>query len=154
LAEPLLRKKLPVPWVLAFGFALIWFLTLHRQHPTVPGSALTWERLNLRRVQCVRKVDQAALSPNSDVFDAAQIPAVYLVHPRANTTLADLGDWSEFTTWAIQTRPAWISVDADLAAQYRVTPVQLDQFLQNELGYTPHLCPAEAQLAIYTNDSR
>ncbi len=154
LAEPLLRKKLPVPWVLAFGFALIWFLTLHRQHPTVPGSALTWERLNLRRVQCVRKVDQAALSPNSEVFDAAQIPAVYLVHPRANTTLADLGDWSEFTTWAIQTRPAWISVDADLAAQYRVTPVQLDQFLQNELGYTPHLCPAEAQLAIYTNDSR
>jgi hypothetical protein len=152
LAVPLLRKKPPVPWVLAFGFTLIWFLTLHRHHPATPGSALTGERLNLRRIQCVRNVDQAALSSNSAVFDIALIPAVYLVHPRTGTAPADLRDWSQFTTWAAQTRPAWISVDADLATQYHVTPMQLDQFLQNELGYTQHLCPAEAQLAIYTND--
>lgn len=154
LAEPLLRKNPPVPWVLAIGFALIWLLTLHRHHPTAPESALTGERLNLRRVQCARNVDRAAVSPNSVIFDAARIPAIYLVHPRTNTAPAALRDWSEFKIWAVQTRPAWISVDADLATQYHVTPMQFAQFLQNNMGYSPHLCPAEAQLAIYTNDYR
>ena len=154
LAEPLLPKKPPFSWVLVCGFALIWFLTLHRHHPTAPGSALTLERLNLRRVQCARNVDRDAVSPNSAIFDAVQIPAIYLIHPRTTTTPADLQDWSELETWAAQTRPAWISVDADLATQYRVTPMQLDQFLQDDMGYSPHLCPAEAMLAIYTNDNR
>ena len=89
LAKPLLRERPPVPWVLAAGFALIWFLTFHRQHQTAPGSALTGERLNLRRVQCARSVDQAAVSPNSAILDAAQIPAIYLVHPRTSVGGAD-----------------------------------------------------------------
>jgi len=154
LAKPLLRERPPVPWVLAAGFALIWFLTFHRQHQTAPGSALTGERLNLRRVQCARSVDQAAVSPNSAILDAAQIPAIYLVHPRTSTAPGTLPDWAGFKAWAVQTRPAWISVDADLATQYWVTPMQLDEFLQDDMGYTAHPCPAEAQLAIYTNGDR
>jgi len=154
LARPLLRERPPVPWVLAAGFALIWLLTLHRQHQTVQGSVLTLEQRNLRRVQCAREVDRTAVSPNAAVFDAAQIPAIYLVHARVDSDPADLRDWPAFKAWAVQTRPAWISVDADLAKRYRVTLAQVDQFLQDELGYTQHLCPAEAQLAIYTNGKR
>ena len=154
LARPQLWEKPPVPWVLAAGFALIWFLTLHRHHPTVPGSALTGEQLNLRRIQCARAVDRDAMSPNSAIFDTANIPLVYLVHPRINTAAVGVLDWPEFKARTAGTRPAWISVDAELATQYHVTPMQLDQFLRNDMGYTPHVCPAEAQLAIYTNDGR
>ena len=154
LARPLLRERPPVPWVLGVGFALIWLLTLHRQQQTVAGSGLTLEQRNLRRVQCAREIDQAAVSQNSSVFDAATIPAIYLVHPQMSIAPATLLEWAGFKAWAVQTRPAWIAVDADLATQYGVTPMQLAQFLQEELGYTLHLCPAEAQLAIYTNDKR
>jgi hypothetical protein len=153
-ARPLLRKRPPTVWVLGAGFALIWLLTLHRQHSTVARSVLTLEQRNLRRVECMREVDQAAASANSAVFDAAQIPAIYLAHPRTDVGITDLRDWPAFKAWAMQTRPAWISVDGDMARRYGVTPIQVDGFLQSDMGYTQHVCPAEAQLAIYTNDAR
>ena len=151
LAQPLLPKRAAVAWVLACGFFLIWLTTVHRHHPTMPGSALTLERLNLRRVECVRDADQAAAAAHSAIFDAARIPAIYLARQRTATTPADLGDWSAFKTWAAHIQPAWISVDANVAALYAVTPMQLDQFLRNDMGYTLHTCSADAQLAIYVS---
>jgi hypothetical protein len=65
-----------------------------------------------------------------------------------------LQDWAAFKAGAVRVRPAWISVDAELARQYGVTPMQLDQFLQDDMGYTLHLCPVDAQLAIYANDKQ
>jgi hypothetical protein len=150
MAGPLLRMRPPVPWMLAPGCALIWFTMLHRQHPTVAGSPLTLERLNLRRVQCARGVDQFAAPQNPAVFDAAAIPVVYLVHARTSTGAADLPGWVQFKAWAMERRPAWISADAELATQYGVTPGQVDRFLREELGYVPHVCAAEAEITIYT----
>jgi len=153
MSGPLLRTKPPAPWMLVPGFALIWFTTLHRQHPTAAGSPLTLEQLNLRRVECARGIDRSTAPANPVIFDAAATPAVYLAHPRTSTAPADLPGWSEFKTWTAQTRPAWISTDVELATQYGVTPVQLDRFLQNDLGYKAHVCPGEAQLTIYTSDN-
>jgi hypothetical protein len=153
-ADPLLRKQPRVRWVLATGFVLIWALTLHRHHPTTPGSAFAAERLNLHRVECARSVDEAAVSANPTNFDVALIPAIYFVHPRTNAALAAPADWDEFKTWAAVNKPAWISVDADLETKYGVTLMELDKFLQDEMNYERHLCPAEAQFAIYTNEGR
>ena len=150
----ILPEKPPFPWVLALGFAMIWYFTLHRQHPTMPGSTLTLEQQNLRRVECAREVDRAAVSAQQTIFDAAQIPAIYLVHPRTSSVPADFRGWPEFKAWAALSRPAWISVDEELAMEYHVTPMQIDQFLQEDMRYEEHLCPAEAQLTIYTDDDR
>lgn len=152
LADPWLRKQPRVLWVLAAGFVLIWALTLHRHHPTTPGSAFAAERLNLYRVECAREVDAAALSQNAAIFDVALIPDIYLVHPRTNAAIAAPAGWDGFKAWATESRPAWVSVDADLATRYGVTAGELDDFLREGLGYTRHVCPAKAQFAIYTND--
>lgn len=154
LADPLLRKQPRVLWVVAAGFVLIWTLTLRRHHPTTPGSAFAAERLNLRRVECARDVDEAAVSSYPVVFDVVQIPDVYFVHPRTNAALAAPGTWTDFKSWVAGNRPAWVSVDADLGARYGVTAGEMDEFLRDDMKYARHLCPAEAQLAIYTNDAR
>jgi hypothetical protein len=63
-----------------------------------------------------------------------------------------LPQWSQLTVWALATRPAWIAVNPDLTTQYRVASAQIEQFLQNDLSYIQHPCPAYARMTIYTSD--
>jgi hypothetical protein len=130
---------------------MIWLLNLPLH--MLPRSPYLYERRDLRRIQCARRIDKSAPGDTHAIFDAAEITDRYFIHRRTSSYPETLPQWPQFTQWAIENRPAWIATDPQLAQQYGVTPVQLDQFLQTDLGYTQHPCPAEtAGFTIYTRN--
>jgi len=157
LLDPDSRLKPSLYWVLVPGFALLGWLYFVR--PRMEKLPVSFDRLYLLRVQCVRQWDAPASNTNPNVFSVVDIPPVYLDASRQLVNPYALPSWHQFQSWASQTRPAWIAVDTPasslygyvpLAAQYGVTGEDMAAFLQNGLGYTPHPCSAAAQLTVYT----
>jgi hypothetical protein len=150
-----------IPWVLAPGVALLAYLYIGRAH--MQKTPMSFERLNLLRIECERQWDQPGSHANASVFSVNEIFPAFLDGPRPLVFPWTLSTWDQFQSWAVENQPAWISVDTPvssqygyvpLATRYGVTPEQLAAFLQRGLGYTAHACRADAQLTVYTHDKR
>jgi hypothetical protein len=148
-----------VPFALAVGLALLLYAyVVPHNSPNVPFSL---ERQNLYRLQCVRSLDAKAPKSNVSAFSITEITPVFIEPSRTLRFAYTFQNWNTFQSWMTSTKPAWVSVDDDrsalygapsLAQRFGVPPGQIDWFLRNTLGYTPHPCEAQAQLTVYTLD--
>jgi hypothetical protein len=150
-AIPLRGMLRPPVWVLFAGMAAMAYINyvIPRLELQSPNPDLVY----LNRVQCVRAVDATVPASNPLAFDDHNVRDVFLVHPRTQVDDFTLTTWDDFKTWALKNHPAWITSSEDVASWYHVTPVELNAFLQNDLGYEPHECSPMASMKIYSATS-
>jgi hypothetical protein len=113
-------------------------------------------RSNIAQVECLRGVERLAGAGNGSIYDAESlsdndvyfdIPRTWVLPPGVPNWLV-FADWPTFTGWLQRTRPSWIVAGPRLADAYPQPALQ--NFLQEDMGYTPHPCPASTKTTVYT----
>jgi hypothetical protein len=105
-------------------------------------------------VQCAVDVDQAELKshPLSSWSVYEPIPNVlgYLSPHRINATAAEVATWPQFQAWTKTAQPVWIQSNRETPGRVHASSAELDRWLRDEMGYTPHPCGHGTDWVIYT----
>jgi hypothetical protein len=148
LATPPAWRMLLVGTVLMVAAAVsrIWYL------PDFDSN----KRSNIAQVECLRGVERSVGVGNGTIYDSESlsdndvyfdIPRKWVYPPGVPNWLV-FADWQTFTGWLKVTRPSWIVAGPRLVEAY--PQPALKNFLQGDLGYTPHPCPASSKTTVYT----
>jgi hypothetical protein len=109
------------------------------------------QRMHLNRIACARAADLNVAASHYIVYDSSHGVAPYVGQFRFAIAPEEVGDWSKFKPWAIATKPGWITINRDTEARLGISPSELDQFIQHDLGYVPHPCAAYTDIRIFYN---
>jgi hypothetical protein len=149
--------KQPPAWtILLLGAGLIWAGSIYREHhwPDFDSNV----RSNIALVDCFHGVERSDGAGNGKIYNPEMLSDndIYLgitrtwLYPQGTQMWQPLSNWQAFTEWLGQTRPSWVVAGPMMTNMYHQDPAAIGAFLQGDLGYTPHPCPAATGMTVYT----
>jgi hypothetical protein len=145
----------PAAWKpLLIGLPLM-FLTVYSRHWYLSDFD-SIAPSNVAFIHCVRDVEKTDGVGDLTLYDTVTIDAddVYFPTRRIRLFPYVITSWPEFTNSMQQKHPAWIILGPNMTGLVHQSPAVVASYLEDNLGYVPHACPASTGATIYTQSKR